>query len=104
MVDWYMSSYDSIVELNTDQNTDLNYLHKVGYKKAAWYIGTIWIEGERFNELNSLCESLQKRNEIEPFFKKIFITGDGKWINTIICGKDCGASCTNNGKNWIDTI
>lgn len=67
-----MPSYDIIVELNTDQKTDLNYLHKVGYEKAAWYIGTIWIDGEKFNELNSLCESLQKRNEIEPFFKKIY--------------------------------
>ena len=43
----------------------------------------IWVP-HRLNEIQltkriSICDSLLKRNEIDPFLKRI-ITGDGKWV------------------------
>jgi len=39
----------------------------------------------------SICELLLKRNEIESFLKRL-ITGDQKWIMTIMYEKDRGRS------------
>jgi len=57
----------------------LNHLHKAGYKKKL----DIWVPHEltvkNLMDRISICESLLKRNEIEPFFKRL-ITGDEKWV------------------------
>jgi len=66
-------------ELGIDHKTVLNHLHKVRYKKKL----DVWIPHE-LNVRNmmdriNICDTLLKRNEIEPFLKRM-ITGDEKWI------------------------
>jgi len=77
--DRHISSYDIAAELNIDQKTVLNHLHKTGYKKKL----DIWVPHEltvkNLMDRISICESLLKRNEIEPFLKRL-ITGDEKWV------------------------
>ncbi len=77
--DRHISTYDIAKELNIDQKTVLNHLHKAGYKKKL----DVWVPHEltQKNLLDrvSICDSLLKRNEIEPFLKRL-ITGDEKWI------------------------
>ena len=59
--------------------TVLNHLHKTGYQKKL----DTWVPHEltvkHLMDRVSICELLLKRNEIEPFFKRI-ITGDENWI------------------------
>ena len=70
---------DIATELNIDHKTVLNYLHKTGYQKKL----DTWVPHElsviNLMDRVFICESLLKRNEIEPFFKQM-ITGDEKWI------------------------
>ena len=55
------------------------HLHKTGYQKKL----DTWVPHEltvkNLMDRVSICESLLKRNEIEPFFKRM-ITGGEKWI------------------------
>ena len=78
-VDRHISSRDIATELNIDHKTVLNHLHKTGYQKKL----DTWVPHEltvkNLMDRVSICESLLKRNEIEPFLKRI-ITGDEKWI------------------------
>ncbi|XP_011053166.1 PREDICTED: histone-lysine N-methyltransferase SETMAR-like [Acromyrmex echinatior] len=65
-------------ELGIDK-TVLNHLHKTGYKKKL----NVWVPRElsvknMIDRIN-ICDTLLKRNEIEPFLKRM-ITGDEKWI------------------------
>ena len=73
-VDRHFSSRDIATELNIDHKTVLNHLHKTGYQKKL----DTWVPHELTvkNLMNrvSICESLPKRNEIEPFFNQM-ITG-----------------------------
>ena len=62
-----------------DYKTVLNHLHKAGYKKKL----DVWVPHElsvknTMDRIN-ICDTLLKRNEIEPFLKRM-ITGDEKWI------------------------
>ena len=74
-----ISSCDVATELNIDHKTVLNHLHKIGYQKNL----DTWVPHELTvkNLMNrvSICDSLLKRNEIEPFLKRM-ITSDEKWI------------------------
>jgi len=77
--DRHISSYDIAKDLGICQQTVLNHLDKLGYKKKL----DIWIphdlsEKNLINRI-SICEYLLKRNEMEPFLKRM-ITGDEKWI------------------------
>ena len=78
-VDRYISSRDIATKLNIDHKTVLNHLHKTGCQKKL----DTWVPHELTvkNSIDrvSICESMLKRNEIEPFFKRM-ITGDEKWI------------------------
>ena len=75
----HISSREIARELNIDHKTVLNLLHKTGYQKKL----DTWVPHEltmkNLMDRGSICESLLKRNEIEPFLKRM-ITGDKKWI------------------------
>lgn len=77
--DRHISSYDIAKELGISQQTILNHIEKLGYKKKL----DIWVP-HNLSQQNlisriSICDSLLKRNEIEPFLRNM-ITGDEKWI------------------------
>ncbi|KAJ0184081.1 hypothetical protein K1T71_000504 [Dendrolimus kikuchii] len=77
--DRHISSYDVAGELAIDHKTVLAHLKKAGYTKKL----DIWVPHEltERNLMNRvlICDSLLRRNETEPFLKKL-ITGDEKWI------------------------
>ena len=78
--DHHISSSHGIgKELNIDHKTVLNHLKKAGYKKKL----DVWVPHEltqkNLLERVSICDSLLKRNEIDPFLKRM-LTGDEKWI------------------------
>jgi histone-lysine N-methyltransferase SETMAR len=75
----HSSSRSIAEELGIDKKTVLNHLKKAGFIKKL----DVWVPHE-LSEKNlldriSICESLLKRNEIDPFLKRI-VTGDEKWI------------------------
>ena len=78
-IDRHISFRDIATELNIHHNTVLNHLHKAGYQKKL----DTWVPHEltvkNLMDRVSICESLLKRTEIEPFLKRM-ITGDEKWI------------------------
>ncbi|XP_045540347.1 histone-lysine N-methyltransferase SETMAR-like [Papilio machaon] len=77
--DWHISSYDVAEELGIEHKTVLAHLKENGYTKKL----DIWVPHElsERNLMNRvlICDSLLRRNETEPFLKKL-ITGDEKWI------------------------
>ncbi|KAL0852079.1 hypothetical protein ABMA28_000324 [Loxostege sticticalis] len=77
--DRHISSYDVAEELGIDHKTVLAHLKKTKYTKNL----DIWVPHEltERNLMNRvlICDSLLRRNETEPFLKKL-ITGDEKWI------------------------
>ncbi|XP_011154625.2 histone-lysine N-methyltransferase SETMAR-like [Harpegnathos saltator] len=77
--DRHISSHDIANDLNIHHQTVLSYLEEAGYKKKL----DVWVPHDRtrknvFDRI-SICESLLKRNKIEPFLKRL-ITNDEKWI------------------------
>ncbi|KAL9918814.1 histone-lysine N-methyltransferase SETMAR-like [Glossina fuscipes fuscipes] len=78
-VDRHVSSLNIAQELKIEHKTVLNHLHKAGFKKKL----DVWVP-HQLTERNmmdriSICEALAKRNEIDPFLKRM-VTGDEKWI------------------------
>ena len=77
--DKHVSTVQIARELGIDYKTVLNNLHKAGYKKKL----DVWIPHElsvrNMMDRINICDTLLKRNEIEPFLKRM-ITGDEKWI------------------------
>ena len=67
------------MELNIDDKTVLNHLLKTGYQKKldTWIPHKLTVKN--LMDRVFICESLLKRNEIEPFLKRM-ITSDEKWI------------------------
>ncbi|XP_049307894.1 histone-lysine N-methyltransferase SETMAR-like isoform X2 [Bactrocera dorsalis] len=78
-LDRHISSHDIAKELNIHHQTVLNHLKKAGYKKML----DVWVPHElsvkNLMDRINICDSLLKRNEIEPFLKRM-VTGDEKWI------------------------
>ena len=77
--DRHISSHDTAYEFNMHHETILNHFQKAGFKKKL----VVWVPHElsvknKVDWLN-IYDTLLKRNEIEPFFKRI-ITGDEKWV------------------------
>ena len=77
-LDKHVSTVEIARELSIDHKTVLNHLHKAGYKKKL----DVWVPHElsvrnMIDRIN-ICDTLLKRNEIEPFLKRM--TGDEKWI------------------------
>lgn len=75
----HVSTVEIAKSLNINRQTVANHLKKAEFKKKL----DIWVPHDltHKNLLNrvSICESLLKRNEIEPFLKRM-VTGDEKWI------------------------
>jgi len=74
-----MSTVEIARELGIDHKTILNHLHKAGYKKKL----DVWVPHElsvrNMMDRINICDTLLKRNEIEPFLKRMII-GNEKWI------------------------
>jgi len=72
-----VSTVEITRELGINYKTVLNHLHK-GYKKKL----DVWIPHDlsvrNMMDRINICDTLLKRNEIEPFLKRM-ITGDEKW-------------------------
>ncbi|GFY17368.1 histone-lysine N-methyltransferase SETMAR [Trichonephila clavipes] len=77
-VDRHVSSRSITQELKIDHKTVLSYLSKVGFKKKL----NVWVPHQltpkNMIDRISICEALAKRNEIDPFLKRMVI-GDEKW-------------------------
>ena len=73
--DKHVNTVEIARELGIDHKTVLNHLHKAGYKKKF----DVWVPHElsvrNMMDRINICDTLLKRNEIEPFLK-IMITGD----------------------------
>jgi len=80
--DKHVSTVEIARELSIDHKTVLNYLHEAGQKEARCFLHELSVRNmmDRIN----ICDTLLKRNEIEPFLKRIFlkrmITSDENWI------------------------
>jgi len=65
--DKHVSTVEIARELGIDHKTVLNHLHKAGYKKKL----DVWIPHElsvrNMMDRINICDTLLKRNEIEPF-------------------------------------
>lgn len=78
-VDRHVSSRSIAQELKIDHKTVLNHLRKAGFKKKL----DVWVPHQltpkNMMDRISICEALAKRNEIDPFLKRM-VTGDEKWV------------------------
>ncbi|GFX01378.1 histone-lysine N-methyltransferase SETMAR [Trichonephila clavipes] len=78
-VDWHVSSRSITQELKIDHKTVLNHLSKVGFKKKL----DVWVPHQltpkNIIDRISIYETLGKRNEIDPFLKRM-VTGVEKWV------------------------
>ncbi|GFV70345.1 histone-lysine N-methyltransferase SETMAR [Trichonephila clavipes] len=77
-VDRHNSNRSIAQELKIDHKTVLNPLRKVVQKEAPC-LGATPINTKNMMDRISICEALNKRNEIEPFFMRM-VTGDEKWV------------------------
>ncbi|GFW07751.1 histone-lysine N-methyltransferase SETMAR [Trichonephila clavipes] len=78
-VDRYVSSRSIAQELKIDHRTVLSHLSKAEFKKKLY----VWVP-HKLTPKNtmgriSICEALDKRNEIDPFLKRM-VTGEEKWV------------------------
>ncbi|XP_014484313.1 PREDICTED: histone-lysine N-methyltransferase SETMAR-like, partial [Dinoponera quadriceps] len=77
--DRHVSTYSIAQGLKISQKTVWNHLHKASFKKKL----DVWVPHELMqkNLLDRIdaCDSLLKRNEIDPFFKQM-VTGNEKWV------------------------
>jgi len=76
--DKHVSTMEIARELGIDHKIVLiHHLHKAGYKKKL----DVWVPHElsvrNMMDRINICDTLLKRNEIEPFLKRM-ITGDEK--------------------------
>ncbi|GFV25539.1 histone-lysine N-methyltransferase SETMAR [Trichonephila clavipes] len=78
-VDQHVSSRSIAQELKTDHEIVLSHLRKVGYKKKLHVWVPHQITPKNTMDRISICEALAKRNEIDPFLKRM-VTGDEKWV------------------------
>ncbi|GFX64125.1 histone-lysine N-methyltransferase SETMAR [Trichonephila clavipes] len=78
-VDQHVSSRSIAQELKIDHTTFLNHLREVGFKKKL----DIWAPQQLTLKFMidgiSISDALTKRNEIDPFLKRI-MTGGEKWV------------------------
>ncbi|GFV08810.1 histone-lysine N-methyltransferase SETMAR [Trichonephila clavipes] len=78
-VDRHVSSPSIPQDLKIDYKTVLSHLSKVGFKKNL----DVWVQHQltpkNMMDRISICEALAKRNEIDPFLKRM-VTRDEKWF------------------------
>ncbi|GFX62836.1 histone-lysine N-methyltransferase SETMAR [Trichonephila clavipes] len=78
-VDRHVNSRSIAQELKIDHKTVLNHLHKVGFKKKL----DVWehkLTPKNMMYRISIYKALAKRNEIDPFLKRM-VTVDEKWVS-----------------------
>ncbi|GFW22258.1 histone-lysine N-methyltransferase SETMAR [Trichonephila clavipes] len=78
-VDRHVSSRSISQELNIDHKTVLSHLCKVRLKKKLHVWVPHQLTPKNMMDRISICETLAKRNEIDPFLKRM-VTGDEKWV------------------------
>ncbi|GFW16808.1 histone-lysine N-methyltransferase SETMAR [Trichonephila clavipes] len=78
-VDRHVSSRSIAKELKIDHKTVLSHLRKVGCKKQLYVWVPHQLTPKNMTDRISICEALAKRNEIDPFLKRI-VTGDEKRV------------------------
>ncbi|GFU01855.1 histone-lysine N-methyltransferase SETMAR [Trichonephila clavipes] len=78
-VAWHVSSRSIAEDLKINHKIVSNHLHKVGFKKKL----DVWVPHQvtpkNMMHRISICEALGKRNEIDPFLKRM-VTGYEKWV------------------------
>ncbi|GFS83888.1 histone-lysine N-methyltransferase SETMAR [Trichonephila clavipes] len=78
-VDRHVSSHSITQEVKIDHKTVLNHLRNVGFKKKLNVSVLHHLTPKNMMDRISICEALAKRNEIDPFLKRM-VTGDEKWV------------------------
>ncbi|GFU07433.1 histone-lysine N-methyltransferase SETMAR [Trichonephila clavipes] len=78
-VDRYVSSRSIAQNLTMDHKIVLSHLHKDGFKKKLHVWVPLQLTPKNMMDRISICEVLVKRNEIDPFLKRM-VTGDEKWV------------------------
>ncbi|GFW32559.1 histone-lysine N-methyltransferase SETMAR [Trichonephila clavipes] len=78
-VDRHVSIRSIAQELKIDLKTVLSHLRKVGFKKKLHVWVPHQLTPKNIMDRVSICEALAKRNEIDPFLKRM-VTGDAKWL------------------------
>ncbi|XP_076757694.1 histone-lysine N-methyltransferase SETMAR-like [Xylocopa sonorina] len=76
-VDRHVNSRNIAQELKIDHKTVLNHLRKAGFKKKLDFRVSHQLAPKNMMDGISICEVLAKRNEIDPFLKRM-VTGDKK--------------------------
>ncbi|GFS47789.1 histone-lysine N-methyltransferase SETMAR [Trichonephila clavipes] len=77
-VDRLVSNYSIAQGLKIDHKTVLSHLRKVEFKKKLHVWVPHQLTPKNMIDQISIYEALAKRNEIEPFLKRM-VTGDEKW-------------------------
>ncbi|GFU42829.1 histone-lysine N-methyltransferase SETMAR [Trichonephila clavipes] len=99
-VDQHVSSRRITQELKIDHKKVLSHLRKVGLKKQLHVWVPHQLTPKNMMDRISICEALAKRNEIDPFLKRM-VTGDEKWVtNYNSVRNDCGQSAVKPLKRW----
>ncbi|GFV74960.1 histone-lysine N-methyltransferase SETMAR [Trichonephila clavipes] len=78
-VDRHVSSRSIAQELKIDHKTVLNHLRKAGLKRKLHVWVPHQLTPKNMMDRISIREALVKRNEIDPFLKRV-VTGDEKWV------------------------
>ncbi|GFW73899.1 histone-lysine N-methyltransferase SETMAR [Trichonephila clavipes] len=106
-VDRHVSTRSITQKLKIDHQTVLNHLRKAGFKKKlnAWVQHQLTPKNMMYRI--SICEASAKRNEINPFLKRMG-TGDEKWVTyyNIVCKRSwskCGEAAQTVAKPGITT-
>ncbi|KAH8394484.1 hypothetical protein KR222_011840 [Zaprionus bogoriensis] len=78
-LDRHVASRDIAEEIGVSHQTVLNHLQKAGYQKQL----DVWVphdlRQENLLDRINACDMLLKRNELDPFLKRM-VTGGEKWI------------------------
>ncbi|GFU27690.1 histone-lysine N-methyltransferase SETMAR [Trichonephila clavipes] len=72
-VDRHVSSRNITQELKINHKAVLSYLRKVGFKKKLHVWVSHQLTPKNTMDRISICETLAKRNEIDPFLKRMVI-------------------------------
>lgn len=102
--DRHISSYGIAEELDVDHKTVLRHLRKSGYKKKL----DIWVPHD-LTERNlmqrvSICDSLLKRNNSEPFLKQLLRVMKNGSLTIRMCEKDRGRSMDKPHRPWQSPV
>ncbi|GFY11672.1 histone-lysine N-methyltransferase SETMAR [Trichonephila clavipes] len=81
-VDQHVSSRSITQELKIEQKSVLNHLRKIVFKKKLHVWVPQRLTPKHMMDRISICQALAKRNEIDPFLKRM-VTGDERWVTYV---------------------